>query len=128
MRKWTPEDVAARLTEAADTARRLPPVRVQGYYTVWPAFVRREWEGFAAKDGGYRPLPPTPATIDRMMEAMRWVQALEEDQRHLVWMRAENLPWKSVCQRFACDRTTAWRRWNKALQRLADRLNHPAAG
>ncbi|HCX33817.1 MAG TPA: RNA polymerase subunit sigma, partial [Rhodocyclaceae bacterium] len=25
--------------------------------------------------------------------------------------------------RFACDRTTAWRRWQKALQTVADQLN-----
>ncbi len=29
---WTIEDVAARFEEAASTGRRLPPVRVQGYF------------------------------------------------------------------------------------------------
>ena len=40
MTEWTPDDVAARFVEAAETGRRLPPVRVQGYFNVWPTFVR----------------------------------------------------------------------------------------
>lgn len=123
MADWTLDDVAARFVEAAETGRRLPSVRVQGYFNVWPAFARKEWEGFADKDYGYRPLPPTPEAIERMMEAMRWVQWLEEEQRHLIWMRAKRREWKDICRRFGCDRTTAWRRWKKALQAVADQLN-----
>jgi hypothetical protein len=37
--------------------------------------------------------------------------------------RAERQAWKTICRYFACDRTTAWRRWQKALQRVADALN-----
>jgi hypothetical protein len=36
MADWSIEDVAARFAEAADTGRRLPRVRVQGYFNVWP--------------------------------------------------------------------------------------------
>ena len=128
MAEWTLDDVAARFSEAAETGRRLPPVRVQGYFSVWPAFVRKEWEGFADRDYQYRPLPPTPEAIDRMLEAMRWVQWLEEEQRHLIWMRAKQREWKDICRRFGCDRTTAWRRWQKALQIVVDHLNAARTG
>lgn len=127
MAEWTIEDVAARFAEAAETGRRLPPVRVQGYFNVWPAFVRKEWESFSAKDYEYRPLPPTPEAIDRMLETMRWVQWLEEEQRRLVWMRAKQFEWKEICRRFGCDRTTAWRRWQKALGIVAAQINAAAA-
>ena len=40
MTEWTIEDVAARFEEAASTARRLPPVRVQGYFNCWPEIKR----------------------------------------------------------------------------------------
>ena len=123
MADWTIDDVAARFSEAADTGRRLPPVRVQGYFNVWPTFVRDGWETFAAKDYDYRPLPPTPEAIDRMLEVMRWVQWLEVEQRHLIWMRAKQVEWKDICRRVGCDRTTAWRRWQKALGQVAERLN-----
>jgi hypothetical protein len=120
---WTIEDVAARFEEAASTGRRLPPVRVQGYFNCWPAIVRREWETFAADEKVYRPFPPSPDAIDRMLETMRWVQWLEVEQRHLVWMRAKRYGWRDITIRFACDRTTAWRRWQRALQTVADQLN-----
>ena len=123
MTEWTMDDVAARFAEAAETARRLPPVRVQGYFNTWPAFVREEWERYSSEEREYRPIPPSPEAIDRMLEAMRWTLWIEVEARHLVWMRAKQREWKDICRRFGCDRTTAWRRWQKALKVVADRLN-----
>lgn len=123
MTEWCTDTVAARLEEAANTGRRLPPVRVQGYYTVWPVFVRQEWETLAADKKVYRPFPPSPKDIDRMLEVMRWVQWLEVEQRHLVWMRAKRYGWREIGIRFACCTKTAQRHWQKSLQTLADHLN-----
>ena len=123
MADWTIDEVAARFSEAAETGRRLPPVQVQGYFSVWPVFMRKEWEGFAYRNYEYRPLPPSPEAIDRMLETMRWVQWLEEEQRHLVWMRAKRREWKEICRCFGCNRTTAWRRWQKAMALVASNLN-----
>lgn len=120
---WSIEDVAARFEDAATTSRRLPPVRVQGYFNCWPAIVRNEWETFAADDRAYRSFPPSPGDIERMLEVMRWVQWLTIEQRHLVWMRAKRYGWREITIRFACDRTTAWRHWQRAMQTVADRLN-----
>ena len=50
---------------------------------------------------------------------------LELDERHLVWMRAKRYGWRDITIRFACDRTTAWRRWQSALKTVADQLNAP---
>ena len=124
---WTIDSVAARFAEAAETGRRLPPVRVQGYFNTWPAFVRKEWEAFSADERYHRPYPPSPESIDRMLQTMRWVQWLEVEQRHLVWMRAKQYEWRDITIRFACDRTTAWRRWQRALQSVADQLNSASA-
>jgi hypothetical protein len=121
--EWTIEDVAARFDEAARTAQRLPPVRVQGYFSVWPAFRHDEWQTYAAGEYDDRPLPPSPKAVERMQETMRWVQWLDVEERHLVWMRAKGIEWKIVCRRFGCDRTTAWRHWRRALQVVAGRLN-----
>jgi len=120
---WTLDDVAARFEEAATTGRRLPPVRVQGYFNAWPAFARTEWASFAADESSYRPFPPSPEAIDRMLETMRWVQWLEVEQRHLVWMRAKRYGWREISIRFACCTKTAQRQWQRALQTLADHLN-----
>jgi len=127
MAEWTIETVADRFIEAARTAHRLPPVRVQGYFNCWPATKRMPWENLGAEPPVYR-FPPDPAAIDRMEETMRWVPWLTEEQRHLVWMRAEEREWREICRRFGCDRTTAWRRWQKALGLVANRLNGPHTG
>jgi hypothetical protein len=43
-------------------------------------------------------------------------------------MRAKRYGWRDITIRFACDRTTAWRRWQKALQTVTDRLNGERSG
>ena len=123
MAEWTVDDVAERFAEAAETGRRLPRLNVQGYFNVWPAFVRDEWEADTEEEHHYHPVPPSPKAIERMLEVMRWVQWLEVEQRHLVWMRAKQYGWKDISRRFACNRTTAWRRWQKALQGVVQYLN-----
>ncbi len=120
---WTAEDVANRLTEAARTAHRLPPVRVQGYFNLWPTIVRSPYERMANDDAPIFRFPPTPGEVDRMLIAMGWMQWLDVEQRKLVWMRAERWRWYDIGRRFGCDRTTAWRRWNLALVLISDRLN-----
>ena len=59
-----------------------------------------------------------------MLETMRWVQWLEVEQRHLVWMRAKRYGWRDITIRFACDRTTAWRRWQRAMEVVTANLNN----
>ena len=123
MAEWSVDAVAARFVEAAETSHRLPSVRVQGYFNVWPEFVRREWETLANEDREYRPLPPSPSAVDRMLETMRWVQWLEEEQRHLVWMRAERHRWEDIARRFGCVARTAQRRWDSAMQHIVQQLD-----
>jgi DNA-directed RNA polymerase specialized sigma24 family protein len=125
MAEWTLDAVAERFREAAETAHRLPPVRVQGYFNVWPAIKREAQEIYTDPDRVLR-FPPSPEAIDRMEETMRWVLWLDEELRHLVWMRAEEWEWKDISRRFGCDRNTARRRWQRALQRVVQCLNgHP---
>lgn len=120
---WTIEEVASRFREAVSTGRRLPPVRVQGYFNLWPPIVRQEWERYADDDAPPRRFPPDPAAVDRMLETMGWVQWLEVERRHLVWMRAENYPWIEIGKRFGCCRATAWRQWKLSMQVVTDNLN-----
>ena len=70
---WDLERVAARYEEAASTARRLPSVRVQGYFNTWPAIKREAWESYAEEERRPVRFPPEPAAIDRMIETMGWV-------------------------------------------------------
>ncbi|MGE4073557.1 MAG: DUF6362 family protein [Lysobacterales bacterium] len=38
-------------------------------------------------------------------------------------MRAQRYGWRDITIRFACDSSTAWRRWQKALETVSERLN-----
>lgn len=120
---WTIDDVANRFEAAASTARRLPPVRVQGYFTVWPMIVRSEWERMSAEERPKLHFQPSPVEVDAMLEVMHWVQWLELDQRHLVWMRAKRYGWRDIAIRFACCTKTAQRHWQVALLSVAQRLS-----
>ncbi len=50
MAKWAIDDVALRFSQAADVARRLPAVRVQGYFNCWPKIKRGEHENLGTDD------------------------------------------------------------------------------
>lgn len=121
--QWTVEQVAAHLEQAADTARRLPPVRVQGHFNSWPVILRAHWEVLAAEDPPEQHFPPSPVVIDQMLETMRWVQWLKPAARHLVWIRARGTAWSVICKRTGYSRTTAWRKWQAALVIIANNLN-----
>ena len=123
MTEWTIDDVAARFADAAQTAHRLPKVRVQGYFNSWSMFACHIPDRYPDPDRLYRPMPPTPKAVELMLETMTWVQWLEVEQRHLVWMRADRYEWQQIGRRFACDRNTASRRWQKAIEVVAARLN-----
>ena len=120
---WTAEEVAARFADAADTAHKLPRVRLGGYFNPWMTLAMQVPERYPDPERLYRPMPPSPQAVERMLETMRWVQWLEVEQRHLVWMRANRYEWQQIGRRFACDRNTAARRWNKAIEKVAAELN-----
>jgi Domain of unknown function (DUF6362) len=109
---WTPELVAERLAEAADVLARLPEERARGFYDLWPRLVGERYR-YA------RPAGAAPEAIDRMDEALGWLCWLDPDERRLVWLRAEGLPWKRVTLRLGIGRTTAWQRWSTALLKIS---------
>jgi len=126
-RDWTPKTVEARLEEAAHTLRRLPALKVQGYFSTWPPIIQDFWEAFGWHEAEVRLGPPSPTAIDRMDETMLWLRWLDPDEVRLVWLRAEGVRWKIIGHRFGIDRSTAWRHWTYALIKIATRLNSPGA-
>ncbi len=120
--RWTAEAVAEHFEEAMRTLRKLPPVKVPGYFTTWPQIVRTRQE-IAAMEPAPMRVWPSAAAITRLEQTTDWILWVEEDERRLVWSRAARVPWKLICAELGCDRTTAWRRWQVALTKIASRLN-----
>ena len=121
-RHWTTDDVADHFEEAFRTLRKLPPVKAQGYFGAWPQVLRTKREIAAMEPEPMRVWPPA-AAITRLERTFDWVLWIEEPERKLVWSRAARVPWKVIAGEMGCDRTTAWRRWQLALTKIAARLN-----
>jgi hypothetical protein len=123
MDRWTIESVEERLEEAADVMKRLPEVRVPGYFSAWPKILH----DFADRvEQEPRPLSrprPSPEAISRMEQALGWLPWLEPIDAKIVWLRAERSPWKAICYQLGVSRATANRRWQYALSVMAWRLN-----
>ena len=114
-REWTAECVADHFAEAFRTLGKLPPVKVQGYFNIWREIAFMEPEPMRVW--------PSAAAITRLEQTFDWVLWIEESERKLVWSRAARVPWKVISHEHGCDRTTAWRRWQLALTKIAARLN-----
>jgi hypothetical protein len=119
---WTADDVADRLREAILTLKKLPPVKVQGYFSVWPAIKLTPLE-ISQQDKRPLRLRATPDAITRLDEVLTWLPWITVEERRLVWQRAARVRWKVICAEIGCDRSTAWHQWRTALEKLAASLN-----
>jgi len=123
MDEWTHDTVANRIVRASRTAQRLPAVRVQSHFNLWPVIVRTEFERLATEESGVYRSPPSPADIDDLLEVMRWMNWLSVDERLLLWMRADRHPWNDIAKRFGYSRSTVCRQWKATVQKLVLILN-----
>lgn len=113
----------ARFREAAETLKRLP-------FNDMPAPLRALWPETAPGTGvaaagtsrhgsSLRHIPVAPERIDRLDEVLSWSLSLGPDERRIIWGRALMVPWKVIAADVGLDRTTCWRRYDRALARLA---------
>jgi hypothetical protein len=120
--EWTVARIEERLSEAADVMRRLPQVKVQGYFSTWPAIFHDFADRIGREPSRLKRPPPAPDAITRAEDALLWLRWLEVDESRLVWMRAEGARWREICQRFGIARATAHRRYAYALAVIMWRL------
>ena len=101
-------EVEERLRSAARTLRRLPNVKVQGYFSTWPTIIREPLEILQMEP---EPLRITPSMTDiTAMEAVLvvWQKWIEREERRVVLLRAERVRANRMCVRFSFGRTTEW--------------------
>jgi flavin-binding protein dodecin len=120
--EWTAKRVDERLAEAADVMRCLPRVRVQGFFSTWPAIAHDFADRVGQEPQRLRRPSPAPDAITRAEATLLWLRWLEVEDARLVWMRAERARWREICQRFELSRATANRRYDYALTVIVWRL------
>lgn len=120
--KWTHEKVADHFEEAIQTLKRLPPVKVKGYFNVWPEVVHTPNELMFQEAFPIR-LRAAPDAISRLEQTFEWMTWIDVEERKLIWKRAARVRWKTICWEFGCDRSTAWRKWVIACTKIATHLN-----
>jgi Domain of unknown function (DUF6362) len=123
MDNWTVEMVEERLAEAAAVMRRLPPVRVPGYFNTWPRVLMQFADLVGQDPPRLRLPPPSAAAISRMEEALGWLHWLEPLDTKIVWLRSSGDRWKGICFKLGLSRSAAHRHWQYALSVIALRLN-----
>lgn len=123
MADWTRALVEERLVDAAAVMRRLPPVRIGGYFSTWPKMMVEFADLIGQTPEPMRLPAPSAAAISRMEATLPWLRWLEPDDAKLVWMRVEGKPWKPICWRFGIARATANRRFEYGLSLITWKLN-----
>jgi len=122
--KWTSKQVEERFREAVQTLKRMPPETLQGYVSSWPPILRDVVEMMQMDPPKMRLGPPLPEQIDEMNTViLKWIVWVEEDERRLIWMRAEKVRWKTICWRMGVCRATAHNRYHLALSKIAIKLS-----
>lgn len=120
-KKLNEQEIIAIFKEAVRTLKRLPPVKAQGYFSVWPDITYTERE-IIRMDKKTKIWPPTPESISRMETTVSWLNLLETvEERKIVWMRATNIPWDEICKTFGICRSAANKRWKKAITTICQK-------
>jgi len=115
--------VEERLVEATTVMRRLPPVRVPGYFSTWPRALVEFADLVGQQPEPMRLPPASPAAISRMEEALGWMHWLEPIDAKIVWLRASGQRWKPICWKVGLERAAANEHFQYALCVIAWRLN-----
>ena len=116
-------ELGQRYREAWLVARRVPSGLNLGHASYWPEFNPNRWEVYHAEGVQTKSTPPSAASVDRMIECMRWLRWLSEEERELIWLRASGLPWRDIAAESGLSRMTASRHWRKAMMQVILRLN-----
>ncbi len=114
----TIEELRDRYREAWLVARRVPSGINLRHTSYWPELNPNRWEVYRREGGKTKSSPPSADAVDRMIECMRWLRWLSEEERELVWLKASGLPWKIIADQLGVNRKTPVVRWNKAMNRV----------
>jgi hypothetical protein len=92
--------------ESMRTARRLPSIKPKGYKAQW-VDIPKDWLAYGWDKAYIKLPPPSGKQISRLAlvhDLIAYVS--DEDERKMLWMRANKLPWKKMEYLFGKHRST----------------------
>lgn len=104
-KKLTVTDVATRLEQAANTLRKMPAVKVQGYCSFWPDILHSPAEAYGWEPVSHIRLMATSKQISEMDEALHWLLWLTPENAKIVFLRSNRVRWKVLGYIFGHSRT-----------------------
>lgn len=119
---WTAKAVEDHFRDAILTLKKLPPAKLQGYFSIWPDIVYTPNEKIFQEKKQIRVLA-TPEAISRLDKTFEWMSWVSVDERKLIWKRAARVRWKTICWDLGYSRATVWKRWQMACTKIATILN-----
>lgn len=125
IQKMSMTDIADRLEQAAQTLKRLPPVRMQGYFGTWPPIVQDAMQSYGWDEVRIKMGPPSSRHISEMEETLRWLMWLEREEVKLVWLRACGVKWKIIQRVLGWSVRKLQYDWRITLAKIEHRLAHP---
>ena len=121
---WTDKMVMAYLEEAAAIHRRLPPVKVQGYFNLWPETLKDDWTRlYDSVNAKTRLGAPMPHEVTYHENIMTWLRWLDHYSQKLVWMRANRIPWKIIEDKLDKHRSNLSPLYKSAIQLICAQLD-----
>lgn len=111
-------DIEAQLRSAIITLKRMPPVKVQGYFSTWPNIVRDRIEILNIEKEPLRVRPSAKDIQELETILFEWMPILTVDERRLLWARASRVPWKMICGELGVGRTKAWEMYKYTLGKI----------
>lgn len=110
------KQVEDEIKRAVATMKALPPVKVQGYFSLLSRIIPAEVTSADADDPiRFHPLPSDITRMDWVIE--HWLVLLDCDTRKLVWSRCAGMGWKRLSRMYGgASKVTLWRRYRDALE------------
>jgi hypothetical protein len=114
-------EISDRIDQAAETLRRLPPVRVRGYRSNWPTIIYSANEAYGWEPSKHVKSIPTGQEIDEMEEVVDWFLKIKKQseltpyETKLIWWRAFGDKWDAIKYKTGYGETKLRADWKRAI-------------
>ena len=113
-------EIDYRFEEMVDVLSRMPPAIKRQKFTSWIDYVNDPNTAYGYSEVKLSRPKPTPKQIDRMDQALMWINMLEtKEEQRLIWARAHKFPLRKIAGLMGISKDTVKYRWMAALVKLS---------